>query len=192
MLTRFARLPTTLRLTRLASTVAAPAPETAPGRAPPLAVEQLATPPPLATVPPPTRSIQQPVGAFRGGLIGFLLGLTALGGYGYYLLLGDYERASKQLVESVKNLELSTSLISSQLDRISVLETRLESVEASQVAQSQLAALRSEYKKLSESQHLDLINLKAHVWAIEQDLVNFEKRNELERKRGNQTLTLRI
>ncbi|GAA5991501.1 hypothetical protein JCM5350_005186 [Sporobolomyces pararoseus] len=149
-------------------------------------------PAPLQTSAPPTPVIKQPVGAWRGGLIGFLLGLTALGSYGYFLLLSDYEKASRQLVESVKNLESSTSLISSQLERIAELESRLKSVESTQVSSKRLESFRNEYKKLSDSQHLDLIDLKAHVWSIEQDLVNLEKKNEAERRRSNQTVTLRI
>jgi len=118
------------------------------------------------------------------------LGLTSLGGYGYYLLLSDYEQASAKLVESVKNLESSTHLvstyslfvsfdheclnelegivkqISSQLEKIQVLEKRLASVESTQVSSKRLDGFRNEYKKLSDSQHLDLIDLKAHVWSI--------------------------
>ncbi|GAA5843574.1 hypothetical protein JCM3766R1_002417 [Sporobolomyces carnicolor] len=140
----------------------------------PLEVSDLPpTPAPLATEPPPTPAIKQPVGAFRGGLIGFLLGLTALGSYGYFLLLSDYEKASRQLVASVQNLESSTSLISSQLERISQLESRLNQVESSQVSMSQLESFRNEYKQLSQTQHLDLINLKAHVWSIGTSLAQF-------------------
>ncbi|GAA5912930.1 uncharacterized protein JCM6883_006261 [Sporobolomyces salmoneus] len=201
--TLLSRTPIVLRATRSISTVPPPPSSTSSSTTlpsspvvacePPLTTTDLPPPPPpLITEAPPTPIVKQPVGAFRGGLIGFLLGLTTLGGYGYYLLLSDYEKASKQLVESVKNLESSTSLISSQLDRISLLESRLRSLESTQVSSKQLDSFRNEYKKLSESQHLDLINLKAHVWSIEQDLVNLEKRNETERKKTNQVVTLRI
>ncbi|GAA5964006.1 hypothetical protein JCM3765_007836 [Sporobolomyces pararoseus] len=204
MLTRSLIRITLRRGVRLASTSAPPPLPSTPS-SPPTSTTTTSTAtatPPLPDLPPaptplqisapPTPVIKQPVGAWRGGLIGFLLGLTALGSYGYFLLLSDYEKASRQLVESVKNLESSTSLISSQLERIAELESRLKSVESTQVSSKRLESFRNEYKKLSDSQHLDLIDLKAHVWSIEQDLVNLEKRNEAERRRSNQTVTLRI
>lgn len=52
------------------------------------------------------------VGAFRGGFLGFLLGVTATGAASYYYLLDEYTKASRVVVadifslkESVDNLE---------------------------------------------------------------------------------------
>ncbi|GAA5823718.1 hypothetical protein JCM5353_008567, partial [Sporobolomyces roseus] len=99
-------------------------------------------------------------------LIGFLLGLTAVGTYGYYLLLSDYSLASTKLLSSIEQLEFSTSLISNQLEKIHELEQRLQGFEKQTVEKKELKSLRDEYRKLWESSHLDGVNLKAHVWSI--------------------------
>ncbi|GAA5937934.1 uncharacterized protein JCM15063_005417 [Sporobolomyces koalae] len=189
---------TTVAATRPSSpTAPLAAPSTPSNPSTPLdTVPELEVPPPLPAALPEAssvrsqQSIQQPVGAFRGGLIGFLLGLTAVGTYGYYSLLSDYSKASQQLLLSVQELQESTRIVTSQLDKINQLEDRIQRLEPKMVDKKELKSMREEYKRLTETQHLDLINLKAHVWSIEQDLVNLDKRNQLERK--NQVVTVRI
>jgi hypothetical protein len=54
-------------------------------------------------------------------LIGFLLGTTLVGGYGYFQLLDDYTQASSLLLLSVEELKVSTEKVRhfswSMLDR---------------------------------------------------------------------------
>lgn len=54
----------------------------------------------------------QKVGAFRGGLVGFLLGTSVTGAASYYYLLDEYTKANNALLvdlfslkETVENLE---------------------------------------------------------------------------------------
>lgn len=80
----------------------------------------------------PVSRSRRPVGAFRGGsvsplpaplgealkltrlpdrIIGFLLGLSAVGGYGYLRVLDDYRQASERLLVSVEELKSSTEQV---------------------------------------------------------------------------------
>ncbi|GAA5982685.1 hypothetical protein JCM10908_006744 [Rhodotorula pacifica] len=124
----------------------------------------------------PVSRSRRPVGAFRGGIIGFLLGLTAVGGYGYLRVLDDYRQASEKLLVSVEELKGSTEQMTSHLSRITALETSLERLARDAAKNAEVDSLRDESRKLIESHHLDLLNLKAHVWGIEQDLRNLSKR----------------
>jgi len=73
--------------------------------------------------------------------------------------------------------------ISNQLARIDVLEKKLEGFERGTVEKKELKGLRQEYRKLWETQHLDQVNLKAHVWSIGKSLPSlsssFERSKEL-------------
>ncbi|KWU45203.1 hypothetical protein RHOSPDRAFT_16775 [Rhodotorula sp. JG-1b] len=125
----------------------------------------------------PVSRSRRPVGAFRGGIIGFLLGLTAVGGYGYLRVLDDYRQASEKLLTSVEELKISTEQMTAHLSRINALETSLDRLARQAAKTQQVDSLRDETRQLIESHHLDLLNLKAHVWGIEQDLRNLSKRD---------------
>ncbi|GAA6039774.1 hypothetical protein JCM8097_004215 [Rhodosporidiobolus ruineniae] len=155
----------------------------------------LATPSPAAPLPPssaprppvlepeplpepaaPVSRVRRPVGAFRGGIIGFLLGVSLVGGYGYFQLLDDYAKASRELLDSVEELKGSTEALTTHLTRISSLESSVASLQFDTATKTELDSLRQEYRKLLEGEHLDLLNLKAHVWAMEQDLHKVSRR----------------
>jgi len=52
---------------------------------------------------------RKPVGAFRGGLIGFLLG-TSIGAYGsYYFLFADYTKSNDLLTEDLYALQAAVT-----------------------------------------------------------------------------------
>ncbi|BGP11637.1 hypothetical protein JCM10049v2_007547 [Rhodotorula toruloides] len=132
---------------------------------------------PREEVQAPMARVRRPVGAFRGGLIGFLLGISLVGGYGYFRLLDDYKQASSALLLSVDELKRSTTQMSTHLSRISSLESAISKLESSSATKKQVDSLRGEYTKLFESEHLEVLNLRAHVWGIEQDLRNLTKRD---------------
>ncbi|BGP35626.1 hypothetical protein JCM10296v2_007467 [Rhodotorula toruloides] len=132
---------------------------------------------PREEVQAPMARVRRPVGAFRGGLIGFLLGVSLVGGYGYFRLLDDYKQASSALLLSVDELKRSTTQMSTHLSRISSLESAISKLESSSATKKQVDSLRGEYIKLLESEHLEVLNLRAHVWGIEQDLRNLTKRD---------------
>lgn len=95
----------------------------------------LPPPVPEPVEPAPVARVRRPIGAFRGGqvylrdtwtrpfvpcpltrtrflrLIGFLLGVTAVGGFGYFQLLDDYTKASSLLLMSVEELKSSTEQV---------------------------------------------------------------------------------
>lgn len=54
---------------------------------------------PIATNPP------KKVGGFRGGFLGFLVGVTLTGGASYYYLMDEYKAANKAIVADVLSLE---------------------------------------------------------------------------------------
>ncbi|KAL8278288.1 hypothetical protein RQP46_009320 [Phenoliferia psychrophenolica] len=128
--------------------------------------------------PQSVASVRRPVGGFRGGLIGLFLGASLVGGYGYFMLLDDYKAASKTLLLSVEELKGSTASLTSHLARVTSVEDQLARLESRLDAfspKSDLDGLRKEYRALTESQHLDLLSLKAHVWGVEQDLLKLSK-----------------
>ncbi|GAA5879941.1 hypothetical protein JCM1840_006938 [Sporobolomyces johnsonii] len=132
-------------------------------------------PEPIPEPPAPVERVRRPVGAFRGGLIGFLLGISAVGSYGYFVLLHDYAEASRALLESVDELKGTTDKMASHLRRIESVESTLAALSSNAATHAELASLREEYRKLFEAEHLDALNLKAHVWGIEQDLHKLTK-----------------
>ncbi|ORY73595.1 hypothetical protein BCR35DRAFT_354043 [Leucosporidium creatinivorum] len=145
----------------------------------PLAAEAapLSTPPPPPPAPEPEPAepapvarVRRPVGAFRGGLIGFLLGTTLVGGYGYFQLLDDYSQASSLLLLSVEELKTSTEQMASHIQRIERVERELGELVKTASSKKDVESLRKEYRKLIESEHLASIELRARVWGIEQDL----------------------
>lgn len=81
----------------------------------PVVVQEPVISPPLPVLPPPVETakpIKRPVGAVRGSIIGFLLGITLTGGYGYFNLWEDYRSASSLLLGSVEELKTSTQAVS--------------------------------------------------------------------------------
>ncbi|GAA5997674.1 uncharacterized protein JCM10292_001015 [Rhodotorula paludigena] len=168
-----------------AEPLASERPPSAPSSSASPAVPSSSAPPPppiLEPEPAPEPAVavarvRRPVGAFRGGLIGFLLGISAVGGYGYFRLLEDYQKASQTLLVSVDELKGSTEQMATHLSRIATLERALAKLTDERATHAEVDSLRAEYRKLLEAEHLDVLNLKAHVWAVEQDLRNLTKRD---------------
>jgi len=66
---------------------------------------------------------KKPVGAFRGGLFGFLLGTAATGAGMYYYVLGEYRVSNELLTEDIYNLQATVQRIESY---VRVLEDKVE------------------------------------------------------------------
>ncbi|GAA5987762.1 hypothetical protein JCM11641_006522 [Rhodosporidiobolus odoratus] len=132
--------------------------------------------PVIREVAAPVERIRRPVGAFRGGIIGFLLGTTLVGSYGYFQLLDDYSKASRELLGSVEELRGSTEQMATHFSRISHLEETTTSLASTSATKLELDSLRAEYRKLLEAEHLDHLNTKAHLWSLEQDLHKLSQR----------------
>lgn len=102
-----------------------------------------------------------------------------MGGYGYFALLEDYTAASKTLLLSVEELKGSTAELTAHLERIAKVEddlARIEAKVAGTASKKELEGTKAEYRGLIQSEHLDFLALKAHLWGVEQDLQAMSKK----------------
>ncbi|KAF4333185.1 lipo leucine-zipper domain protein [Fusarium beomiforme] len=74
----------------------------------------------MADSPLPAR---KPLGAFRGGLFGFLLGSFLSGSAAYSYLLKEYKTANDLLTEDIYTLQASVTRLSNY---VQALETRVQ------------------------------------------------------------------
>ncbi|CAL5868350.1 uncharacterized protein PFLUO_LOCUS2575 [Penicillium psychrofluorescens] len=58
---------------------------------------------------------RKPVGAFRGGLFGFLTGSVVAGGSVYWYILGDYRIANEMLSDDITALQSATLSLQSYI-----------------------------------------------------------------------------
>ncbi|RGB27432.1 hypothetical protein C1646_644998 [Rhizophagus diaphanus] len=121
----------------------------------------------IGTSVQPTR---KPIGGFRGGLIGFLVGLTIAGGAGYHYLLDEYNTASKLLLSSVEELQKSTNKVHDYTQKIERVELELKALQMSAATIDQIKELRGEVRQLYDSLHIEDLELKAYIYGIEQDV----------------------
>jgi len=68
-------------------------------------------------------AVKKPVGAFRGGLFGFLLGTTLAGASVYYYILEEYKVSNELLTEDIYALQAAIQRLHSY---VSELENRVE------------------------------------------------------------------
>ncbi|CAG8516344.1 4896_t:CDS:2 [Paraglomus brasilianum] len=117
---------------------------------------------------------KKPIGGFRGGLIGFLLGLTVAGGTGYYYLFDDYHAASNLLLSVVEELQKSTNKVRDYTSKIERIDAELKALQEKSVTREQLLDLRTDVKKLYDALNIQQLELKNRVWTLEQDLSRIE------------------
>ncbi|KAK6461568.1 hypothetical protein DFJ63DRAFT_342648 [Scheffersomyces coipomensis] len=58
------------------------------------------------------------IGAFRGGFVGFLLGVTATGAASYYYLLDQYKLANNTVVADIVALQASISKLEKHINSL--------------------------------------------------------------------------
>ncbi|KAL1970160.1 hypothetical protein VTN77DRAFT_6565 [Rasamsonia byssochlamydoides] len=75
-----------------------------------------------STVLPP----RKPVGAFRGGLFGFLLGSVTAGVAVYYYILEEYRVSNEMLTEDIYALQAASQRLNGY---ISELETKIDELQ---------------------------------------------------------------
>ncbi|KAL7418099.1 hypothetical protein BDY24DRAFT_411205 [Mrakia frigida] len=137
-------------------------------------------PPPAASAVPSTVGSfkpSRPVGGFRGGLVGFLLGFTVASAYASYHLLDEYKHATDLLLESVRELEGSTAKMSDHVRRIEEVEGKVKQMREDGAGKEDVKKLRQETKKVYDSLRLEFLDVKSHVWGLEQDLGIVTKKN---------------
>ncbi|GJJ13301.1 hypothetical protein Clacol_007553 [Clathrus columnatus] len=132
-----------------------------------------------ASVPLNTGVVQpqkRPIGGFRGGIVGFLLGFSLASAYASYYLLDEYKLASNTLQASIGELQSSTQKVSQHIRRIELLEKELKALTESAAGKDDVSRVRAEMKKLYDGLHIEFLDLRSHVWGIQQDLHALSKK----------------
>ncbi|KZP33574.1 hypothetical protein FIBSPDRAFT_847490 [Athelia psychrophila] len=141
-----------------------------------LSAETVATPPPVVNVG--TAPVQKrPVGGFRGGIVGFLFGFSLASSFAAYHLLEEYKQASAALQASVEELQISTEKVSAHVRRIEAVEKDLKALADSSAGKEDLSRVRGEIKRLYDGLHVEFLDLRSHVWGIQQDLHSLSKKD---------------
>ncbi|EAW11271.1 uncharacterized protein ACLA_089630 [Aspergillus clavatus NRRL 1] len=73
-----------------------------------------------------TLPLRKPVGAFRGGVFGFLLGTVAAGASVYYYILGEYRVTNQLLTEDIFALQAATQRLQTY---VTELETKIDQLQ---------------------------------------------------------------
>ncbi|PCH40249.1 hypothetical protein WOLCODRAFT_136745 [Wolfiporia cocos MD-104 SS10] len=136
-------------------------------------VAREAAAPNLGSVPPP----KKPVGAFRGGIVGFLFGFSLASSLAAYHLLEEYKLASAALQASVDELQLSTQKVSAHVRRIEAVEKELKALSDASASKEDVSRVRAEMKKLYDGLHVEFLDLRSHVWGIQQDVHALSKKD---------------
>ncbi|KAG8763524.1 hypothetical protein FRC11_002037 [Ceratobasidium sp. 423] len=114
--------------------------------------------------------VKRPIGGLRGGIFGFLLGFSLASAYASYHLLEEYQAASAQLQASIEELQASTRKVSSHVRRIEEVEKDLKALADGTSTKEDLQKARAEAKKLVDGLHIEFLDLRSHVWGMQQDL----------------------
>ncbi|EJC98841.1 uncharacterized protein FOMMEDRAFT_128504 [Fomitiporia mediterranea MF3/22] len=127
----------------------------------------------VGSVKPP----KQPVGGFRGGIVGFLLGFSIASSFAAYHLLEEYKQASAALQASVLELQASTEKVTAHIRRIEAVEKDLKALSNTTATKDDLSRVRAEMKKIYDGLDIEFLNLRQHVWGIQQDLHALTKKD---------------
>lgn len=114
--------------------------------------------------------VPRPVGGFRGGILGFFFGFSAATAFGLYYLQQENKVATGLLLASVEELQQGTGKITSHLDRLQSVEKELANLKAAAAVKEDVNRNREEMKRVYDGLHIELLDLRAHVWGVEQDL----------------------
>ncbi|GLB38481.1 hypothetical protein LshimejAT787_0503460 [Lyophyllum shimeji] len=120
---------------------------------------------------------KKPVGGFRGGIVGFLFGFSLASSFAAYHLLEEYQHASAALQASVETLQTNTEKISAHVRRIEAVEEDLKALSQASASKEDVTRLRAETKKLLDGLHVEFLDLRSHVWGIQQDLQALAKKH---------------
>jgi hypothetical protein len=125
----------------------------------------------------PAVTQKRPVGGFRGGIVGFLFGFSLASSFAAYQLLDEYKQASAALQASVEELQLTTEKVSAHVRRIEAVERNLKALADTSASKDDISKVRSEVKKLYDGLHVEFLDLRSHVWGIQQDLHALSKKD---------------
>ncbi|KAG8857324.1 hypothetical protein FRB96_005811 [Tulasnella sp. 330] len=98
---------------------------------------------------------KKPIGGFRGGIFGFLLGFSVASAYASYRLLEEYKIASALLQASVEDLQSSTDKVSTHIRRIEAVETNLKALSEATSTKEDHKKVRAEMRRLYDGLHVE-------------------------------------
>ncbi|KAJ7794156.1 hypothetical protein B0H14DRAFT_2923943 [Mycena olivaceomarginata] len=110
-------------------------------------------------------------------IVGFLAGFSLAASIAAYNLLDEYQLASAALQASVEELQLSTEKISSHVRRIEAVEKDLKALGSTSASKDDLSKLRAEVKKIYDGLHVEFLDLRSHVWGMQQDIHSLSKKD---------------
>ncbi|KAI7871287.1 hypothetical protein BDF14DRAFT_1765423 [Spinellus fusiger] len=114
-------------------------------------------------------------GGFKSSFVGFLAGATMTSAVGYYYLLEEYASASNRLLQSVEKLQMTTETVRDYTQKIDTIEKELDRLKESAASLQQFTTLKTEIRKLYDTVNSEHLELKMHVWGIEQDIKHASK-----------------
>lgn len=132
-----------------------------------------ASPAPTVVTQSPTLprvKVKRSIGGLRGGITGFLLGVAVSGSLGYSYLLTEYQNASALLLNSVEELQSSTSRITGYVRRIEEVEANLGKIQKSSATQQDHSSLRKEMHKVYNGLNVEQLDLKSKITDLENNL----------------------
>ncbi|KAF7299080.1 hypothetical protein MIND_00856300 [Mycena indigotica] len=157
-------------------TVTARALRATPARSRPFSTSRTCREVVVADVGVPTPQ-KKPVGAVRGGIVGFLAGFSLAASVAAYNLLDQYNTASAALQASVDELKQSTEQISTHIRRIEAVEKDQKALADKTARKEDLSKLRSEVKQLYDGLHGEFVDMRSHVWGMQQDIHALSKKD---------------
>ncbi|ODN83643.1 hypothetical protein, variant [Cryptococcus amylolentus CBS 6039] len=110
-----------------------------------------------------------------GGILGFFFGFSFASALSIYYLQEETKVATGLLTSSIEQLQQGTGKITTHLDRLQTVEKELAALRANASVKEDVTKVRGEMKKVYDGLHLELLDLRAHVWGVEQDLQNVVK-----------------
>ncbi|KAF8895446.1 hypothetical protein BD779DRAFT_728655 [Infundibulicybe gibba] len=119
---------------------------------------------------------KKPIGGFRGGIVGFLFGFSLASTFAAYHLLDEYQAASAALQTSVQELQISTEKVSAHVKRIEAVEKDLKALAEKSASKEDISKVRAEAKKLYDGLHVEFLDLRSHVWGMQQDIHALSKK----------------
>lgn len=108
--------------------------------------------------------------------MGFLFGFSLAASWAAYHLLEEYQQASAALQASVEELRISTEKVSAHVRRIEAVEKDLKALSDSASSKEDISRVRAEMKKLYDGLHVEFLDLRSHVWGIQQDVHSLSKK----------------
>ncbi|PPQ65861.1 hypothetical protein CVT26_000795 [Gymnopilus dilepis] len=116
----------------------------------------------------------------RSQIVGFLLGFSLASSVAAYQLLDEYQKASAALQASVEELKLNTDKVSAHVRRIEAVEKDLKALADASASKDEISRVRAEVKKLYSGLHTEFLELRAHIWGIQQDVHKLSEQKSTE------------